>query len=135
MLVGKPSPQIMIERQNGTSEDILILITTFADAETARQIGTQLVESQLAACVNVLPGVESIFRWQGEVQLDAEAIALIKTTRGRLVELETWLQTHHPYEVPEILVLTPESGSARYAQWVRESVSSGGETALDKAGS
>jgi len=135
MLVGKPSPQIMIERQNGTSEDILILITTFADAETARQIGTQLVESQLAACVNVLPGVESIFRWQGEVQLDAEAIALIKTTRGRLVELETWLQTHHPYEVPEILVLTPESGSARYVQWVRESVSSGGETALDKAGS
>jgi periplasmic divalent cation tolerance protein len=123
----------MIERQNGTSEDIITLITTFADAETARQIGTQLVESQLAACVNVLPGVESIFRWQGEVQLDAEAIALIKTTRGRLEELEAWLQTHHPYEVPEILVLTPESGSARYLQWVRESVGSGGETALDKA--
>jgi uncharacterized protein involved in tolerance to divalent cations len=92
-----------------------------------------LVESQLAACVNVLPGVESIFRWQGEVQLDAEAIALIKTTRGRLEELEAWLQTYHPYEVPEILVLTPESGSARYLQWVRESVGSGGETALDKA--
>ena len=123
----------MIERQNGTSEDIITMITTFADAETARQIGTQLVESQLAACVNVLPGVESIFRWQGEVQLDAEAIALIKTTRGRLEELEAWLQTHHPYEVPEILVLTPESGSARYLQWVRESVGSGGETALDKA--
>jgi periplasmic divalent cation tolerance protein len=123
----------MIERQNGTSEDIITLITTFADAETARQIGTQLVESQLAACVNVLPGVESIFRWQGEVQLDAEAIALIKTTRGRLEELEAWLQTYHPYEVPEILVLTPESGSARYLQWVRESVGSGGETALDKA--
>jgi periplasmic divalent cation tolerance protein len=123
----------MIERQNGTSEDIITLITTFADAETARQIGTQLVESQLVACVNVLPGVESIFRWQGEVQLDAEAIALIKTTRGRLEELEAWLQTHHPYEVPEILVLTPESGSARYLQWVRESVGSGGETALDKA--
>lgn len=123
----------MIERQNGTSEDIITLITTFADAETARQIGTQLVESQLVACVNVLPGVESIFRWQGEVQLDAEAIALIKTTRARLEELEAWLQTHHPYEVPEILVLTPESGSARYLQWVRESVGSGGETALDKA--
>ena len=123
----------MIERQNGTSEDIITLITTFADAETARQIGTQLVESQLVACVNVLPGVESIFRWQGEVQLDAEAIALIKTTRGRLEELEAWLQTHHTYEVPEILVLTPESGSARYLQWVRESVGSGCETALDKA--
>ena len=123
----------MIERQNGTHEDILTLVTTFADAETARQIGTQLVESQLAACVNVLPGVESIFRWQGEVQLEAEAIALIKTTRGRLEELEAWLQTHHPYEVPEILVLTPESGSARYFQWVRESVAPGGETALDKA--
>lgn len=125
----------MIERQNGTSEDILLLLTTFADAESARQIGTQIVESQLAACVNVLPAVESIFRWQGEVELDAEAIALIKTTRGRLAELETWLQTHHPYEVPEILVLTPESGSARYFQWARESVAAECETPLDKAGS
>ena len=123
----------MIERQNGTTEDILTLITTFADAEIARQIGTQLVESQLAACVNVLPGVESIYRWQGEVRLEAEAIVLIKTTRGRLNELEAWLQTNHPYEVPEILVLTPESGSARYFQWVRESVAAGGETPLDKA--
>ncbi len=123
----------MIERQNGTIDDILTLITTFADAETARQIGTQLVESQLAACVNVLPGMESIYRWQGEVRLEAEAIVLIKTTRGRLNELEAWLQSHHPYEVPEILVLTPESGSARYFQWVRESVASGAETALDKA--
>jgi periplasmic divalent cation tolerance protein len=125
----------MIERQKGTAEDILTLITTFGDAETARQIGTQLIDSQLAACVNVLPGVESIYRWQGEVQLNAEAIALIKTTRGRLEELETWLQTHHPYEVPEILILTPESGSALYLQWVRESVASSGETALDKASS
>ncbi|NLT72441.1 MAG: divalent-cation tolerance protein CutA [Verrucomicrobiaceae bacterium] len=125
----------MIERQNGTPEDILTLLTTFADAETARQIGTQIVESQLAACVNVLPAVESIFRWQGEVELDAEAIVLIKTTRSRLPELESWLQTHHPYEVPEILVLTPESGSARYFQWVRESVAPGKETPLDKAGS
>ena len=123
----------MIERQSGTTEDILTLITTFADAEAARQIGTQLVESQLAACVNVLPGVESIYRWQGEVRLEAEAIVLIKTTRGRLNELEAWLQTNHPYEVPEILVLTPESGSARYFQWVRESVAAGGETPLDKA--
>jgi len=123
----------MIERQNGTTEDILTLITTFADAEIARQIGTQLVESQLAACVNVLPGVESIYRWQGEVRLEAEAIVLIKTTRGRLNELEAWLQTNHPYEVPEILVLTPEAGSARYFQWVRESVAAGGETPLDKA--
>ncbi len=125
----------MIERQNGTPEDILTLLTTFADAETARQIGTQIVESQLAACVNVLPVVESIFRWQGEVELDAEAIVLIKTTRARLAELESWLQTHHPYEVPEILVLTPESGSARYFQWVRESVVPGRETPVDKAGS
>lgn len=122
----------MIERQNDTPDDVLILLTTFADAEAARQIGTQIVESQLAACVNVLPTVESIFRWQGEVELDAEAIALIKTTRARLAELEAWLQTHHPYEVPEILVLTPESGSARYFQWARESVVREGETRWTK---
>ncbi len=125
----------MIERQNGTEDDIVTLLTTFADAETARQIGTQMIESQLAACVNVFPGVESIFRWQGETRIEAEAIAMIKTTRGRLEELEAWLQTYHPYEVPEILILTPEDGSARYFQWVRECVSGTDETALDITGS
>lgn len=125
----------MIERQNGTENDIVTLLTTFADAETARQIGTQLIDSQLAACVNVFPGVESIYRWQGETQIEAEAIAMVKTTRSRIEELEAWLQTHHPYEVPEILILTPEAGSARYFQWVRECVSGTDETALDNAGS
>ncbi len=121
----------MIERQNGTGSDIITLLTTFSDAEVARQIGTQLIESQLVACVNVMPAVESIFRWQGELKIEGEAFALVKTTRAKLVELEAWLQTHHPYEVPEILVITPEAGSARYFSWVRESVSATGETAVD----
>jgi len=126
----------MIERQNGTENDIVILITTFADAATARQIGTQLIDSQLAACVNVFPAVESIYRWQGKTQTETEAFALIKTTQSLVDELEAWLQTHHPYELPEILFLPPEAGSARYFQWVRESVAAGtDETALDIGGS
>ena len=71
----------------------------------------------------------------GYVNTEAEAVAMIKTTRGRLEELEAWLQTHHPYEVPETLILIPEAGSARYFQWVRESVAGMDETAVDNAGS
>ena len=112
----------MIERQNGTDNDIVTLLTTFEDAETARQIGTLMIKSQLAACVNVFPGVESIYRWQGETRIEAEALVMIKTTRALVKPLEAWLQTHHPYELPEILILSPEAGSERYLQWVRESV-------------
>lgn len=119
----------MIERQNGTSEDLLILLTTFPDAEKARQIGTIWVESQLAACVNLLPGVESIYRWQGKTESSAEVLAVVKTTRGRLGELEASLRELHPYELPECLVLSPEGGSAEYLAWVR------GETTLDKLAS
>ncbi|HQW27621.1 MAG TPA: divalent-cation tolerance protein CutA [Verrucomicrobiales bacterium] len=125
----------MIERQNGTDGDIITLLTTFEDAETARQIGTLMIKSQLAACVNVFPGVESIYRWQGEIRIEAEALVMVKTTRARVKALEAWLQTHHPYEVPEILILSPEAGSARYLQWVRESVRGSTESPLDKAGS
>lgn len=116
----------MIERQNGSKEEVVIFLTTFPDPEKARQIGTFWVESQLAACVNLLPGVESIYRWQGKTESSAEVLAVVKTTRGRLDELGASLRELHPYELPECLVLSPEGGSADYLAWVR------GETTLDK---
>ncbi|HRQ89723.1 MAG TPA: divalent-cation tolerance protein CutA [Bacteroidia bacterium] len=125
----------MIKGQNGTDTDVVILLTTFPNPEIARQIGTSWVESQLAACVNLLPSAESIYRWEGSTEVSAEVVAVVKTTRGRLGDLEKALRGQHPYELPECLVLAPESGSADYLAWVRESTASWRETILDKPAS
>jgi len=119
----------MIERQNGTDEEVVICLTTFPDSEKARQIGTIWVESQLAACLNLLPGAESIYRWEGKTESSSEILAIVKTTRSRLPALEASLRELHPYELPEFLIVSPEGGSAEYLAWVR------GETTLDKSAS
>ena len=110
----------MIERQNGTDEEVVICLTTFPDSEKARQIGTVWVESQLAACLNLLPGVESIYRWEGKTERSTEVLAIVKTTRGRLPELEASLHELHPYELPECIVLEPRQVESRYAAWISE---------------
>ena len=107
---------------------VLLVLVTFPDVEIARQVGTALVESQLAACVNLLPGVQSIYRWQGAVEAGAEVLALFKTTSEVLPAFEARLMALHPYEVPEILALKPEHVAPLYAQWVADSV-----TALPRA--
>jgi len=110
----------MIERQNGTEEEVVICLTTFPDFEKAGQLGTTWVESQLAACVNLLPGAESIYRWDGKTERSAEVLAIVKTTRARLAELEVSLRELHPYELPELLILSPEGGSSEYLRWVSD---------------
>ena len=101
--------------------NVLLVFCTFPDADTARQIGTMLVESQLAACVNVIPGIESIYRWEGSVQHDAEVIALLKTTADNFPRLEARLLDTHPYDTPEIISVRPESVDGSYADWIRAS--------------
>lgn len=103
--------------------ELLVILCTFPDPEQARQIGTALVEKQLAACVNLLPGVESIYRWQGKTETAAEVLAVFKTTRGAFPAFEKALTALHPYEVPEILALEPVAASAAYAAWVRQNTS------------
>ena len=100
--------------------ELRLVLCTFPDAMTARQIGTSLIEKQLAACVNLIPGVESIYRWQGRVESSAEVLALIKTTDGCLAGLERELAAVHPYEVPEIVAIAPCAVAAPYLAWVLE---------------
>lgn len=97
---------------------LLVVLCTFPNIEIARQIGTSLVESQLAACVNLIQGVESIYRWGGEIQRDAEVLGLIKTTRDALAALEARIKQEHPYDTPEIVALAPEAVEERYARWI-----------------
>ena len=96
-----------------------VVLTTFPDLDTARQIGTKWVETQLVACVNLLPGAESIYRWEDRTERSPEVLALVKTTHARLEELAASLQELHPYEVPEFVVLEPGGGSSGYLAWVK----------------
>jgi periplasmic divalent cation tolerance protein len=102
--------------------DIRLILCTFPDADQARRIGRILVEARLAACVNLLPGVESIYHWQGAVETSAEVLAVFKTTVAAYPALEARLRELHPYEVPEIISLQPEQVAETYARWVSESV-------------
>lgn len=97
---------------------LVLVLTTFADAAQARQIGTALIERQLAACVNFLPGIQSIYPWQGEIHQEEETLAIFKTRRDLLPELQAALTTLHPYATPEFIVLAAESASSAYLAWV-----------------
>jgi periplasmic divalent cation tolerance protein len=97
----------------------VVVLCTFPDVEKARAIAAELVERRLAACVNLLPGVESIYRWEGKVERADEVLAVIKTTR--YPELAAALKELHPYEVPEILALPVAAGLAGYLKWLGES--------------
>ena len=81
-----------------------------------------LVESRLAACVNVIPGVVSIYRWKGRVHRDGESLLVVKTTVSRFKALERWIKAHHPYETPEIISLPVAAGSKDYLSWLSSAV-------------
>lgn len=101
-------------------QEVWVVLCTFPDLAQARQIGTALVEKQLAACVNILPGVESIFCWENRVSSESEVLVLLKTGGERFAELERELVERHPYEVPEVIALPVEAGSEGYLNWVRQ---------------
>jgi periplasmic divalent cation tolerance protein len=98
--------------------DALVVLVTTPSPERAAEIARALVEERLAACGNVVPGLRSIYRWEGKVQDDAEALLVLKTTRGRFEALRDRVLALHPYEVPEVLALPVEGGSAKYLAWI-----------------
>ena len=103
-------------------ESVRLVLCSFPDIDSARQIGTLLVERQLAACVNLLPSAESIYHWQGKVELAPEVLALFKTTEALWPEFEQALAEAHPYEVPEIIAIRPDAVAGPYRAWLLESL-------------
>ncbi len=101
---------------------LILVLCTFPDAVQARQIGTALVEMQLAACVNLWPGVESIYRWNGQIEQAAEVLGIFKTTSDAYPALAEALASMHPYEVPEIVALQPVAVADAYLAWLRAAV-------------
>jgi periplasmic divalent cation tolerance protein len=96
----------------------IVVLCTAPDAAVAERLARGVVEARLAACANIVPGIRSIYRWQGQVQDEAELLLLIKTRAERFSELEAWLKQHHPYEVPEVLSLPAGAVSSPYLAWL-----------------
>jgi periplasmic divalent cation tolerance protein len=100
----------------------LIVLTTAGSEEEAHNIARHLLENRLAACVNIIPQVESIYRWQGKVDSAREWLLLVKTTQERFPTVREAIRELHSYELPECVALPVEDGSLPYLQWVEESV-------------
>lgn len=99
--------------------DFLIVLITVPSEEVGESIARHLLENHLAACVNILSGVRSLFRWQGEIHLDKEALLVVKTRRELFADqLEPAVKAVHPYDVPEIIAFTIALGNQEYLDWI-----------------
>lgn len=113
------------------ADTVLLCLCTCPDRDTARTLARALVEARLAACVNLLPGVESVYRWQDTVEEATEVQLLIKTRSGRLAALAARLQTLHPYAVPELIAFEAVGGLPDYLRWVSAETATTATTAAD----
>ncbi|MFL6501194.1 MAG: divalent-cation tolerance protein CutA [Candidatus Udaeobacter sp.] len=102
------------------SEKVLLALSTFPDQETARDISNELVTKKLAACANILPVVESIYRWKDKIESGNETLVLFKLREDRQTDFQEQLRSLHPYEVPEIIFVSISSGLPEYLRWVSE---------------
>jgi periplasmic divalent cation tolerance protein len=104
------------------ASDVRLVLSTAPDAEAGLRLGRTLVEERLAACVNVVPGVRSIYRWREAIEEADEVLLVFKTTAAAAPALAARLTALHPYEVPEVLALEPAAGAEAFLGWIGESV-------------
>lgn len=97
---------------------MLVVLTTTSKEEEAERIARQIVDAKLAACVQILPQMTSVYFWEGKVQTEGEHLLLIKTIEDKFEELSTFITQHHSYEVPEIVAINPDRVSEEYLKWV-----------------
>lgn len=97
-----------------------IILTTVGTAEDAEKVARDLVEQRVAACVNILPGVRSFYRWKGAIADEQEILLYIKTAASRVDDVFERLEAIHPYELPEFMVIAPDTVGADYAEWIEE---------------
>ena len=102
--------------------DVVLVLTTIAAEADGSVLARTLVDERLAACVNVLPPMTSVYRWKGQVEQDREQQVIIKTTRHKLPALEARVKELHSYELPEFVVIAAGGGSDAYLKWVEEAV-------------
>ncbi len=99
-----------------------LVLTTCPDADSAGRLAQLLVSRNLAACVNIQPGVRSVYRWQGKVESSAEHLLFIKTAAMRYEALQDVIKANHPYELPELVAVPIVAGSSEYLSWMHQTV-------------
>jgi periplasmic divalent cation tolerance protein len=102
--------------------DPRVVFITVPNEETAKTLSHGLVNEGLAACVNIIPGIQSVYRWEGQVQSDNELLLICKTDLAAWDALRTWVTSHHPYTVPEIIQFPISEGSLPYLEWIVSSL-------------
>jgi periplasmic divalent cation tolerance protein len=105
------------------AEKILLALSTFPDAEIARRISNQLVSESFAACANILPAIESIYRWKNKIESGNEILVLFKLSEDRKSAFQDKLRSLHPYDIPEVIFVPVASGLPAYLRWVAASCS------------
>lgn len=103
---------------------MLIVLTTVAKLEDGESLASNFIESRLAACVQILPKMTSVYRWEGKVAKDEEYLLMIKTSDERYAEVEKFLLENHPYDTPEIVAINAEHVSDGYLAWLTDAVTS-----------
>ena len=102
------------------AEKVLLALSTFPDQQTARDISNELVTKRFAVCANLLPGIESIYRWKEQIESGNETLVLFKLSEERQSAFQEQLRSLHPYDVPEILFVPISTGLPEYLRWVIE---------------
>lgn len=102
--------------------DFAIILTTVSAVEEGESIANILVEKQLASCVNIIPNISSVYRWEGQIQSESEVLLLIKTTKDLEAEVYREVQNVHSYDIPELITLPITNGSDAYLDWMTNSV-------------
>ena len=103
---------------SGEPDGKLVVLVTAPSAEKAGELGRAVVSERLAACASVVPGIRSLYWWEGKIQDEPEALLVLKTTRDRFEALRDRLLALHPYQVPEVVALPIEAGHAAYLEWI-----------------
>jgi periplasmic divalent cation tolerance protein len=103
------------------TDKLLVLSTSGSEAE-AQKIAQELVQRRLAACVNIVPRIQSVYRWEGEVETAEDFLLIIKTTKARSAEVQAAIRELHSYDLPECIVVSIETGSEKYLKWIEDSV-------------
>lgn len=107
---------------SNTSE-ILLVISTITDIDKGKWLAHQVVDKQLAACCNIVPGITSVYRWQGELCEDQECLLVMKTVKTRYKQLQDFIRENHPYDLPELIALPVNTGLEEYLTWVTQETS------------
>ena len=108
--------------QTTTTTPFCLVVNTCPDQKTAIKVANALVHEKLAACVNILPGITSVYPWKGSIETSEEVLLLIKTRNDRYAALETRLRELHPYELPELITVSLSGGLNAYLGWITDSV-------------